>query len=188
MLFWIYLILCGLAAYVGVRKGLYVLLGTLFNLLVAVYVSVLAGPLVISLNPELGESGYSAAACVFGMGAAIFCVLQLIAYCFFFRNSEEIFPNLLDKIGGGALGFAFGAAALSFLLMLVCMMPFSRTGWFSSICPRDRAAACAGSIVVKSCHFIAEYSLECFEQEPQEAVELLLETGAAGQNKPSNAL
>jgi uncharacterized membrane protein required for colicin V production len=174
MLFWVLLIVSGLFAWLGVKKGLYAMFATLFCLMFSVYIGVLAAPRIIRLSHGLEQDPYYAAGCVFGMGLVIFILLWSIAYFFFIRDGEEYFPKMFERIGGGVCGFLFGYILTSLLMLLLCIMPFSRSEKLPVFCSRDEGMRFSVPAVVKTCNFIAGYSLECFDGDAESIIDYLL--------------
>lgn len=174
MLFWLLMIVGALFAWLGAKKGLYAMFATLFCLMFSVYIGVLAAPGIIELSHGLEQDPYYAAGSVFGMAVAVFILLWMIAYYFFLRGSEEYFPLMLERIGGGVCGFLFGYILTALLMLLFCIMPFSRNEKIPGFCNRDAVMRFSVPAVVKTCNFIGECSLECFDGNAEKIVDMLL--------------
>lgn len=182
MLFWVLLIVGGLFACLGVKKGFYAMFATLFCLMFSVYIGVLAAPRIMRLSHDFEQDPYYAAGCVFGMFLVIFILLWAIAWFYFLRDGEDYFPKMLDRIGGGVCGFLFGYILSSLVLLMVCIMPFSRDDAMPALCNRDSAMRFSVPAVVKTCNFVAAYSLECFDGDAESIVDFLLSLeGRSGQ-------
>jgi len=187
MLFWLLLIISGLFTWLGVKKGFYVMFATLFCLMFAVYVGVLATPRIISLSEGMEHDAYYAAACLLGMTLLTFILLWSVAFFYFLRDCDEYFPKMLERIGGGVSGFLFGYILTSLLMVLICVMPFSRNEGLPRFCRRDAALRFSVPAVVKTCNFIAEYSLECFDGDSEKAIEFLLAIDDEPEPAPTSA-
>ena len=174
MVFWLFIIVGGLFAWLGVKKGFYVMFSTLFCLMFAVYIGILATPRIVHLSEGLENDGYYAAGCLFGLTLIIFILLWVVAYFYFLRNRDEYFPKMVDQIGGGIFGFLFGYILISLLMMMLCVMPFSRNENVPGFLRRDTLLRLSVPPVVKTCNFIAEYSLECFFGDSEKAVKFFL--------------
>jgi uncharacterized membrane protein required for colicin V production len=177
MLFWVCLIIGGVFAWLGLKKGLYVWLATLFSLMAGIYIGVLATPRVLNMNSEYSDSGYYAATTMLMLAMVVFAVLEAICWFSFLHDREEYFPKLIEQVGGGVCGFLFGYFLLCLVTLAVCVMPFSRGKMPFLLPQRESMAKFSGKPVVGICNFIGEYSLECFDGEPQAVVESLLTVG-----------
>ncbi len=173
MIFWICLI-AGLGfAWLGVKKGFYVWVATLFSAMAAIYIGVLSTPVILKMSPEYSQSGYYAAATMFAMAMAVFVILQLFGYFYLLRDAEEYFPKLIDQVGGALCGFLFSYFLIGFILYLLAIMPFSRTDIPSFLPQRDSMLKFSSPAIIRACNFIGAYSLECFDGEPEAVVEKL---------------
>jgi hypothetical protein len=173
MMVWFIILLSILAAYLGFRKGFLFMFATLFNLMFAIFISVLSAPMLLAMSPGLETSGYYAGASVRMLLVLIFSVLEGFGWFFFLRDREDYFPKLLDKVGGvgvgGLCGYAFGSA----ILLCLCIMPCSR-GQMDWLCTRDHLQRLSVPGVQNVCNFLGWYSLECFDGNVERAVEQLL--------------
>jgi hypothetical protein len=176
MIFWICLI-AGLGfAWLGIKKGLYVWIATLFNGMTAIYIGVLSTPVILKMSPEYSQSGYYAAATISAMALAVFVILQMFGYFYLLKDAEEYFPKLIDQVGGAVCGFLFSYFLIGFILGLVCIMPFSQSGIPSYLPQRDSMLKFSSPAMIRACNFIGAYSLECFDGEPEVVVEKLTTT------------
>lgn len=185
MIFWLTLILGSLFAALGLKKGLYWMAAALFNLMVGIYVSVLAAPLILSMSPEYSNSGYYAAITIFVLTAFIFTVLQVFAWFYFLRDAEDYFPKLIDQLAGIAGGFFFGYCVVGLIFLLIAIMPFSRGSIPSYLPQREKMLSASSLAVQRVCNFVGWYSLECFDGQPEAAVNYLV--NLQGTPKPSES-
>jgi len=174
MLFWLCLIIGCLFGWFCFKKGLFVAITMLFNLMIGIYVSVLAAPRILNMNPEYGQSGYYAAATIFVLTMVIFAVLQLIAWFYLLNDTLEYFPKLIDQIGGAFCGFLFGYFLLGLVTLSICVMPFSKDEIPFYLPQRDKMIQFARKPVIRICNFIGCYSLEYFDGQPDVIVDALL--------------
>jgi hypothetical protein len=181
MLFWVCLIIGGVFAWLGLKKGFYVWLATLLSLMMGIYIGVLATPYILKMNPEYSDSGYYAAVTMLMLALVIFAVLEAICWFLFLHDREEYFPKLIEQIGGAFCGFLFGYFLLSLVALSVCVMPFSRGKMPFLLPQRESMAKFAIKPVVGICNFIGEYSLESLlAGKPEEVIKGLL---LLGENK-----
>ncbi len=201
MIFVLALIISGLLAWMGFRKGVYLMAATLFNILLSAYVGILSTPVVLKASPDLETSGYYAAFCMLFLIIGCFAILQGLCYYLFLRGADIIFPPVFDKLGGGLMGFFSGYVLTGLLVLAVCMMPFSRLETLQGIVPWDSMKTfCTGS-TVKVCRFVAAWSLVYLDEVPDETVSYLVGLGelcpspaaeterpsGGGQNSPAPA-
>lgn len=174
MLVWLIILVSLMFAFVGFKKGLYVMFATLFNLMFAVFISVLSVSLLLSFSPGFEHSGYYAAASIFLMFVLIFGLLQTFAGFFLLRHRGDYFPMLLDKVGSIVLGFLCGYVVCVLLILVFCVTPCSMQGKADWLCPRKKMQKLAVPGVAKVCNFLGEYSLHCFDGDSEKEIDYLL--------------
>lgn len=185
MIYGVAIVISGLMAWLGLRKGVYAMAATAFNLLMAIYTGVLTIPLVLKTSPGLETSGYYAAFCLLILITACFVLLQGICYYFFLRGADVVFPNLFDRVGGCLLGFVSGYVLAGILCLAVCMMPFSRMDFIQGFFPSERLECFCGKTTAKVCHVMSTWSLQYLKEVPEETVDYLLSLGREETIKPA---
>ena len=183
MLVWLIILVSLIFAFVGFKKGLYVMFATLFNLMFAVFISVLSVSLLLSFSPGFERSGYYAAASIFLMFVLIFGSLQTFAWFFLLRHREDYFPMLLDKVGSIILGFLCGYVLCVLLILVFCVTPCSMQGKADWLCPREKMRKLAVPGVAKVCNFLGEYSLHCFDGDSEQEIDYLLMVDEAAEEE-----
>ena len=181
MFLWIMIIISVLTAYLGYKKGLFVMFATLFNLMFAIFIGVLSTPKLMSLSAGYENSGYYAAASVLLLFVLIFGVLQFFACFYFLRDREDLFPKLLDKAGAMIFGFLCGYVVCCVLMLSFCIMPCSNKAQESHIFSREQLEQLSVPGVDKVCNFLAWYSLHCFDGNSEKAIAHLLSLGEKNQ-------
>lgn len=169
------IIVCFGFALLGLKKGLYVMFATLFNLLFAIFISILSTRTLLSLSPEFERNGYYAALIVFLLFCLVFGLLQMFAWFYFLRIREDYFPKMLDRVAGFFVGGVCGYILFSLLVLILFIMPFSVEGKMNWLCTREQMMERSKPVVLKACNFLAWYSLECFDGETEEEVKELLQ-------------
>lgn len=177
MIFWCMVFIGLLFGWMGFKKGVFVFWTTLLNLMIAVYVAVMAAPVIIHLNPEYKDTGYYEAACVFLTGGLIFAALQSFAIAVIFPDSENMFPAAVDRAGGAITGFLTGYSMTAFLLLIFCITPLSWQGTLDAVAKRDTLLNLSSKSMVRICGIIESYSLECLDAEPQAIIDRLSVAG-----------
>lgn len=185
MFLWIMIIISVLMAYLGYRKGFFVMFATLFNLMFAIFIGVLSTPKLLSFSAGYENSGNYAAASIILLFILIFGVLQFFAFFYFLRDREDLFPKLFDKIGAMVFGFLCGYCICSVLMLTFCVMPFSAKAEQDHFCSREQLEHLSVPGVRKVCNFLAWYSLHCFEGNSEKAIVHLLSLGD-GDNQQDN--
>lgn len=177
MVLWILIMISVLTAWLGYKKGFFVMFATLFNLMFAIFIAVLSTPKLLSYSAGYEDSGYYAAASVVLLFVLIFGVLQLFACFYFLRDSEGLFPKLFDKAGGVIFGFLSGYCICGLLLLSFCIMPCSTRAEAHHFYSREQLERLSVPSVRKVCNFLAWYSLHCFEGNSDRAITHLLALG-----------
>lgn len=160
LMHWFAVLVGLLVGIVGIRKGFFAMWGTVFNVLISVYLGIMLTPLIVGTFQKEGVSCYCSAGCVGGISLLVFVILESIAYGCFFRKGKVILPWLLDTLGAGVLGFICGYIACSFVFLVIGIMPAPDNTFTRSFFNRDRLIAVGKGPVVKSCDFVAGISLQ----------------------------
>jgi hypothetical protein len=175
MLFWLIIFISLGFAFLGFKKGFFVMFATLFNLMFSVFISVLSTPLVLKMSPGFERHGYYAAGSLILLFILIFGLLQTFAWFYFLRSRDEYFPMIFDKVGAVILGFLCGYVICAVLVMMVCIMPITVEGKMNWFCPREKMKGLSRPGIVRVCDFLAGYSLECFDGDSEDSIDHLLE-------------
>jgi uncharacterized membrane protein required for colicin V production len=149
-------------AFIGYRKTFYPCWAVLFNLLIAVYISIMSAPQIVDKFPVvrtyLGNYTYSAAILI--TAVVIFIVLQSFAFRFFTAVSVVSFPKLLNSLGAAVLGFLTGSVIAGFLFFLINITPLADNSTVRSFTQDKQAPDRANGVVLVSCDFIHNISLQ----------------------------
>lgn len=123
MIFWIGTALALLFAAVMVKKGLYETWTLFFNVVIAVYLGIIFGPV---LNNLMGiEQAGVEILVLLGTTSVFLTVLYLFSYIIFLSQFNVTFPKLLDSAGGGLFGFLTGLLIYSFVVFLIYISPLN---------------------------------------------------------------
>lgn len=174
MFLWIIIIVSIVFAWIGYKKGLFVMFATLFNLMFATFIAVLSTPKLLSMSTGYESSGYYAAAGVVLLFILVFGLLQLTAWFYFLRDAEGLFPKLVDKAGAVILGALSGYVICCLLFLTICVMPCSVGNPDDPLAGRSQMQALSVPGVERVCNFLGWYSLHCFEGNSEKAVAHLL--------------
>ena len=174
MLVWLVIAVCLGVGFLGLKKGLYVMFATLFNLLFATFISVLSTLTLLSYSVQYERNAYYASLGAFLLFSLVFGLLQVFAWIYFLRVRDDYFPKMLDRVAGFLIGGVCGYVLSTVLVLLLCILPCSEQGKMDWLCKRDKMEALAVPGVCKACNFLAWYSLECFDGNSERAIETLL--------------
>jgi hypothetical protein len=149
-------------AFIGYRKTWYSTWAVLFNVLIAVYASIMTIPQVIEEFPVirsyLGNFSYSVFILV--TAVIVFAVMQLLAFKFFTAVYMVSFPKILNGAGAAVLGFLTGSVVAGFLLFLISITTLSDNSTVRLFTQDKQSADQANIIVLESCDFVHNISLQ----------------------------
>jgi uncharacterized membrane protein required for colicin V production len=164
-------------ALIGYRKTFYPGWAVLFNLLIAVYISIMSAPQIVDKFPDvrtyLGNYTYSAAILI--IAVVIFIVLQAFAFRFFTAVSIVSFPKLLNSLGAAVLGFLTGSVIAGFLLFLINITPLADNSTVRSFTQDKQMPDPKNGVVLVSCDFIHNISLQPDPTAIEKQMESILE-------------
>ncbi len=166
-----------LLAWLGVKKGVYIMTAAAFNFLLSVYLAVLSAPALLKNNPALQESPHYAAFAVLFLTAACFILLQGICFYLFLRDADCVFPEVFEKSAGALLGLLIGYILTAQIFLAVCMMPFSRHELFERFISLERTKTFSAAALTRVCHVMAGWSLQYLADKPQKTIEYLISLG-----------
>lgn len=174
MLLWIMIITSLLFAWLGFKKGFLVMFATLFNLMFAIFISVLSTRGLMRLSSGYEMSAYYAATTLFLVFLLTFGVLQVFAYYYILQNREDYFPWLFEKVGSVVMGALCGYVICCLIILIVCIMPCSVHGKVDWLCTRNNMEKLSVPGIQKVCNFLGWYSLHCFEGNSEGEIQYLL--------------
>ena len=116
----IVIILSGVAAFWGMKIGLYEVLGRYLMMVLAVAAGIgFAGPLRQSIQ---SNNPYLYAPCLLTVAALVYALQRKLAEnCL--DQPELTLPAFIDRLGGGLGGFLFALTSLSFLALVTAAVP-----------------------------------------------------------------
>ncbi len=177
MLLWVMIIISLLFTWLGIKKGFFVMFATLFNLMFAIFISVLSTQKLMHFSSGYETSGYYAAAMVFLLFILVFGALQVFACFCILQDRDEYFPRILNKVGSAIIGFLCGYIICCLLVLIFCVTPYSTRGQVDWLSTRDNMEKLSVPGVQKVCNFLGWYSLHCFDGNSEKAIDHLLTLG-----------
>jgi hypothetical protein len=133
MIFWLGILTGGLFAWLGFKIGFYQMWATLFNIVIAVYLAVFFGPVILDIIPGVSDTAYSLVLAVTSTGIATFLILQILSYTFLTGQFDFSIPRLVDIPGSVLLGFLAGFLVWSFAALLIWLAPISHNTVFRKV-------------------------------------------------------
>lgn len=126
MVFWIAILTGASFIWLAVRMGFYETWALLFNILVAIYVSIFLAPVVAEAVPMPGRASWSMALSMLALGSGCFALLYGLSWVLLTGQFRVRFPSLFDVVLSGVLGFMAGFLTLSFVALILSTTPLAR--------------------------------------------------------------
>jgi len=133
MVFWIGILFGCLFVWLAVKKGFYETWVLLFNVIIAVYLGVLLGPVIANIIPIAPKSAYNNALCMMIPGLGAFLILYAISATLFTGQFSVPFTKTIDTFAAGFFGFLAGLLIWCFLSLLICITPISQNTFVSEL-------------------------------------------------------
>jgi hypothetical protein len=131
---WLGILIALLFAFSAKKTGFYHAWTTLFNLVVAVYLAIRIGPFVEEFFPASLSGKYDTTLALLMAGIGAFLILQGIAYILLIGQFEVSFPNTVNLLGSGILGFLAGFLVWSFATFVFYTTPLSQNQSVKELC------------------------------------------------------
>jgi hypothetical protein len=126
MAFWIAILIGILFAWLAVQRGFFESLILLFNIVISIYVAIFLAPVIADLTPAIeGAAAFKIALTLLVLGGGCFALLFGISFVLLTGQFHIAFARVLDIVVAGALGFASGFLAWSFIALIVTTTPLS---------------------------------------------------------------
>jgi|GEM_PF-679827 len=125
MVFWIAILTGALFVWLAVRMGFYETWALLFNILVAIYVSIFLAPAVARFVPMPGGASWCTALSMLVLAGGSFAILHGLSWVFLTGQFSVRFPSLFDVVFSGILGFVAGFLILSFAALALSTTPLA---------------------------------------------------------------
>jgi hypothetical protein len=133
MIFWVGILAAAFFAWFAVKTGFYQTWVMLFNAVITVYLSIFLTPVIGSAISAAGDTAYGTALTMVAVAAGAFFILHGLSYSLLTGQFSLSFPRVLDRVASGLLGFVGGLLIWSFLALLVCATPISRSSFVQDI-------------------------------------------------------
>ncbi|MFH1615443.1 MAG: hypothetical protein ABIG61_10235 [Planctomycetota bacterium] len=110
-------------AWLGGKKGFYMMWSVLIDLVFAVYLAIMLTPIAVQMVLGSQAGPYAYAGFLAGITAVVFVVLFTITFTFFTGMFEVSLPKLFDNIGAALLGFMVGMTAWGLAAFILSIIP-----------------------------------------------------------------
>jgi uncharacterized membrane protein required for colicin V production len=108
----------------------------LFNTAVAVYIAVYMTETMVIRSQLVREHACGAVLCAAVLGILVFVILNTICMVIMGELKVEM-PRLLDRLGGGAIGFLNGMLLWGFLCLLLAISPAAESSFVMQMLDKD---------------------------------------------------
>jgi len=132
MMFWLGILVGGVFAWFGVKKGFYELWIMLFNIVISIYLAVFLRPAVAGIVP-FGDTSFGGVLTMLAIAVACFLILHGVSFVFLTGQFTIPFPKIFDTLGAGLVGFLTGFLVWSFASFLIAITPVSQIEFIKEI-------------------------------------------------------
>ncbi len=133
MLFWAGILVGGLFIWLAVKIGFYETLAMLFNIVISIYLAIFLTQVFIDIVPAADETPYCYALALVVIAVGAFLILYGITYVFLTGQFKISFPKIFDILFTGLLGFFIGFLILSFIALVITVMPISQNRFVNKV-------------------------------------------------------
>jgi len=175
MIFWIGIIIAFCCTAVAVKRGFYETCCIFFNLLIAVFLAVVATPFFIKVVPGIAETAYSSVITMLIVAVSSFVILYVVAFVMMIGQFTINMPKFFDVLAAGILGFLGGLLVFNFAAMLIYATPIWQNTVAKHIGFNDEARQATVSYVAGYCNFVSFFVADENDAEtPKDKIQKLL--------------
>jgi hypothetical protein len=153
MAFWIGILLSGAFAWFAIKLRFYQTWTLVFNIIISIYLAIYLQPIIGNIS-AVGDTPYSNALTMIAVALASFLILHSISYVFLTGQFNVSFPQVLDLIGSGLLGFLAGFLVWSFISLLLYITPASQSTILKGIGFTDNFQQTSLSYISRFCDLV----------------------------------
>jgi hypothetical protein len=171
-------VIVGIAlAVVCARKGFFPAWAIVFNIMVAVYATVMLAPYWVELISGQGTASdfrYHIILAMLATAGMIFAVLQIIATTFITGTYMITFPKLFDYVASATIGFLGGKVIAGFLILILCITPMAAKPSMDKYNLRSEETPKELKPVIYTCSFMATATLQVYTDKSEEVIKKLI--------------
>ncbi len=161
MVFWFTILVGIIAAWKGRKIRFYSAWALLFNILVSMYLGVMLTPVLIGMITDQSVSYYHCATGVAGIATIAFIILHTFTTTVLIVDVEICFPRMFDGVGSAILTFLSGYLVCNFVILVICIMPFTKKPTVENFIEQADLTAVAVPSVAVACDFVGNMSMQC---------------------------
>jgi len=177
MVFWFTILVGIIAAWLGRKVRFYSAWALLFNILVSMYLGVMLTPVLIGLITDQSVPYYHCATGVAGIAIIAFIILHTFTITVLIADVEICFPRMFDGVGSAILTFLSGYLVCNFVILVICIMPFSKKPTVENIIEQADLTVVAIPSVAVACNFVGNMSMQCYDDAAEQVVNELPSPG-----------
>jgi hypothetical protein len=162
MVLWFTILVGIIAAWLGREMRFYSAWALLFNILVSMYLGVMLTPVLIGVITDQSVSYYHCATGVAGIAIIAFIILHTFTAIFLTADVEIRFPRMFDGVGSAILAFLSGYLVCNFVILVICIMPFTKNSTVENIIKQAKLTSVAVPSVAVACDFVGTMSMQCY--------------------------
>ncbi len=111
---------------IALNTRLLQMLTAVFNLGLAIFLSMIFTPVLIKFFEEMDYKEYHDGLLIVLITAIIFIVLQVLCVKFLTKNTKGAFPEVVDRFGSVLLGFLFGYMLSVLVFFAIVLTPLNK--------------------------------------------------------------
>lgn len=170
MVFWFTILVGIIAAWLGRKMRFYSAWALLFNILVSIYLGVMLTGAIIGMITDQSVSYYHCATGVAGIAIIAFMILHTFTITVLIADVEICFPRMFDGVGSAILTFLSGYLVCNFVILVICIMPFSKKPTVENIIEQADLTVVAVPSVAVACNFVGNMSMQCYDDAAEQVV------------------
>ena len=157
-------------AVLGRRAGFIAVWVFLFNLLIAVYVSLMLSPTLIGYVPLLNSSRYYHALTLLFVVLLIFLICHNFVGMFLAQAFSAKIPRFFNNFFAAVSGFLAGHFACGFILFIIGVTPLAETSFMEQLSDTSLARSVEPPVLC-STQIVSTISFQCDRQERGQVIE-----------------
>ncbi|MCK4628247.1 MAG: CvpA family protein [Sedimentisphaerales bacterium] len=168
-------------AVLGRRAGFVTVWIFLFNLLIAIYISLMLSPTLIGYVPLLDSSSYYRALTLLFVVLLTFLMCHNFVGMFLAQSFSATVPRFFNNFFAAVTGFVTGHFACGFILFIIGVTPVAEISFMNQLSETSLAQAVEPPVLC-STQIVSTISFQCDRRERRQVIEWLT-TGRVSKEK-----